>query len=201
MPSLGHLHGLSCCDLSSNLKWSHLKALTRTQNGKQDKTNQWSVQARTHTNQLYAGKQSASAKLFILIKNKWYGCPALQPQACHSISMQIKLHGSLSIIPLWVAGRPCGWYRKGNPSRTEQCRRNESQNCPFIESEQASKSHFSHFVSLMYKPIICLSSESVVFLHSKISTNLLHIPPTIDEKFRSQQIHPTNLHGIKLKIH
>lgn len=68
----------------------------------------------THARQLYAKKkQSASAKLFILIKNKWYGCPVLQPLACHSISMQIQLHGSLSIIPLWVAGRPVAAIGKG----------------------------------------------------------------------------------------
>lgn len=37
VPSWGYLHGLSCCDLSSNFKWSHLNALTRTENGKQEK--------------------------------------------------------------------------------------------------------------------------------------------------------------------
>lgn len=116
MSSLRHLHDLSSCDLSSNLKWSHLNVLTRTENGKRDKRKHTQAYTRAHasTHQSAAcRKQSASAKLFILIKNKWYGCPALQPLACHSISMQIQLHGSLSIIPLWVAGRPVAGIGKG----------------------------------------------------------------------------------------
>lgn len=53
MPSSCHLHDLSCRDLSSNLKWSHLNALTRTENGNQDEgggvVKRASVRTHTHT--------------------------------------------------------------------------------------------------------------------------------------------------------
>lgn len=37
-PSSHHLHDFPYCNLSSNLKWSHLNAPTRTANGKQEES-------------------------------------------------------------------------------------------------------------------------------------------------------------------
>lgn len=73
-PSLHHLHDLLYCNLSSNLKWSHLNALTRTANGKQEESVKHVCvrtyarkHTHTHTNQLYAGnnlpQQNSSFRL------------------------------------------------------------------------------------------------------------------------------------------
>lgn len=77
-PSLHHLHDLPCCDLSSNLKWSHLNALTRTANRKQEESvkhiyarararTHTHTHMQTHTNQLYRGnnlpQQNSSFRL------------------------------------------------------------------------------------------------------------------------------------------
>lgn len=64
-----HLHDFSCRNLSSNSKWSHRNAPTRTESAERRR---WSVagahtHARTHIHKstVRREKQSASAKLFI----------------------------------------------------------------------------------------------------------------------------------------